>query len=122
MLFLSLIISTSKNNVLPSFSTQWKSGCFYGSYLVLKGHRANFNITDRIINVSSTFFQHQVLQNIKVQPKIYTPVQDLRDNKIYIQNDGVVMGSHLGVILANTFMDDFERSVMSGVANKMKNW
>ena len=32
------------------------------------------------------------------------------------------MGSHLGVILANIFMDDFERSVMSGVANKMKNW
>ena len=44
------------------------------------------------------------------------------DNNIYIQNDGVAMGSPLGPILANIFMAELERSVIPGLANKLDNW
>ena len=44
------------------------------------------------------------------------------DNNIYIQNDGVATGPPLGPILTNIFMVKFERSVISGLANKLNNW
>ena len=44
------------------------------------------------------------------------------DNNIYIQNDGVAMGSSLGLILVNIFMVELERSVIPGLSNKLNNW
>ena len=44
------------------------------------------------------------------------------DNNIYIQNDGVAMGSPLDPILANIFMVELERSVIPDLANKLSNW
>ena len=44
------------------------------------------------------------------------------DKDIYIQNDGVAMGSPLGPILSNIFMAELERSVIPDLANKLSNW
>ena len=44
------------------------------------------------------------------------------DNKIYIQNDVVAMGSPSGPILANIFMVEPDRSVIPGLVNKLNNW
>ena len=45
------------------------------------------------------------------------------DNNIYIESDGVAMGSPLGPTLANIFMVELERSEIPGpVNNKLNNW
>ena len=44
------------------------------------------------------------------------------DGNIYVQNDGVAMGSPLGPVLANIFMVELERSVITTLMNKMKCW
>ena len=44
------------------------------------------------------------------------------DNNIYIQNDGVVLGSPLGPVLVNIFMVELECSVISCLADKLNNW
>ena len=44
------------------------------------------------------------------------------DNNIYIQNDGVAMGSSLGLILVNIFMVELESSVIPGLSNRLNNW
>ena len=44
------------------------------------------------------------------------------DNTIYIQNDGVALGSPLGPILANIFMVELGRSVIPRLTNKLNNW
>ena len=44
------------------------------------------------------------------------------DNNIYLQNDGVAMGSLLGPILANICTAELERSVIPDLANKLNNW
>ena len=44
------------------------------------------------------------------------------DKNIYIQNDGVALGSPLGSILANIFMFELGRSVIPRLANKLNNW
>ena len=49
-------------------------------------------------------------------------VQFSFDNNIYVQNDGVAMGSPLGPILANIFMVELELSVIPGLAYKLNNW
>ena len=41
---------------------------------------------------------------------------------IYVQNDGVAMGSPLGPVLANIFMVELERSVIPTLMDKMKCW
>ena len=43
------------------------------------------------------------------------------DNNIYIQNDGVAIGSPLGPILASIFMVELKRSLIPGLANKLSN-
>ena len=42
------------------------------------------------------------------------------DGNIYVQNDGVAMGSPLGPVLANIFMVELERSVIPTLMDKMK--
>ena len=44
------------------------------------------------------------------------------EGNIYVQNDGVAMGSPLGPILANIFMVELERSVIPTLMDKMKCW
>ena len=44
------------------------------------------------------------------------------DGNIYVQNDGVAMGSPLGPVLANIFMVELERSVIPTLMDKMKCW
>ena len=44
------------------------------------------------------------------------------DNNIYIQNDGIAMGSPLGPKLVNISMVELERPVIPGLANKLNNW
>ena len=39
---------------------------------------------------------------------------------MYVQNDGVAMGSPLGPFLANIFMVELERSVIPTLMGKMK--
>ena len=41
---------------------------------------------------------------------------------IYVQNDGVAMGSPLGPVLANIFMVELERLVTPTLMDKMKCW
>ena len=41
---------------------------------------------------------------------------------IYVQNDGVAMGSPLGPVLANIFMVELEQSVIPTLMDKMKCW
>ena len=43
-------------------------------------------------------------------------------NNIYIQNDGVAIGSPLGNLLANIFMTELQCSVIPGLVNKLNNW
>ena len=42
------------------------------------------------------------------------------DNNNYVQNDGVIMGSPLGLVLANIFMVELEQSDMPTLMDKMK--
>ena len=44
------------------------------------------------------------------------------DGNIYVQNDGVAMGSPLRPVLANIFMVELERSVIPTLMDKMKWW
>ena len=44
------------------------------------------------------------------------------DGNIYVQNDGVKMRSPLGLVLANIFMVELERLVISILMDKMKCW
>ena len=44
------------------------------------------------------------------------------DGNIYVQNDGVSMGSQLGPVLANIFMLELERSIIPTLTGKMKCW
>ena len=44
------------------------------------------------------------------------------DGNIYVQNDGVAMGSPLGLVLANIFMVELERPVVPTLMDKMKRW
>ena len=44
------------------------------------------------------------------------------DGNIYVQNDGVAMGSPLGLVLANIFMVELERPVIPTLMDKMKRW
>ena len=44
------------------------------------------------------------------------------NNEIYIQNDGVVMGSPLGPILAETFMVELESALVPKLKQHIKNW
>ena len=41
------------------------------------------------------------------------------NNKIYIQNDGVVMGSPLGPVLANVFMVKLETALFPNLSSKL---
>ena len=43
-------------------------------------------------------------------------------NEIYIQNDGVVMGSPLGPILAGIFMVELENTLVPKLKQHIKNW
>ena len=45
-----------------------------------------------------------------------------RNNKIYVQNDGVDMGSPLGLILANVFMRELENTLVSRLHQYFKKW
>ena len=44
------------------------------------------------------------------------------DGNIYVQNDGVAMGSPSGPVLANIFLVELERSVIPTLMGKMKCW
>ena len=44
------------------------------------------------------------------------------DGNIYVQNDGVAMGSPLGPVLANIFMVELERLVIPTLMDQMKCW
>ena len=44
------------------------------------------------------------------------------NNQIYIQLDGVAMGSPLGPVLANIFMVELETSVIPNLNDKIKLW
>ena len=44
------------------------------------------------------------------------------DGNIYVQKDGVAMGSPLGPVLANIFMVELERSVIPTLMDKMTCW
>ena len=44
------------------------------------------------------------------------------DGNIYVQNDGIAMGSPLGPVLANIFMVELDRSVIPTLMEKMKCW
>ena len=44
------------------------------------------------------------------------------DGNIYVQNDGVVMGSPLGPVLANIFIVELETLVIAALMDKMKCW
>ena len=44
------------------------------------------------------------------------------DNNIYIQNDGVAMGSPLGSILASMFVVELERFVIPCLARILNSW
>ena len=43
-------------------------------------------------------------------------------NSTYIQNDVTAIGFPLGLILANIFMVELERSVIPALASKLNNW
>ena len=44
------------------------------------------------------------------------------DGKIYVQNDGVVIGWQLGPVLANIIIVDLEQLVIPSLMDKMKYW
>ena len=44
------------------------------------------------------------------------------NNKIYIQNDSVVMGSLLGSVLANMFMVEAEAALIANFSSKLCFW
>ena len=44
------------------------------------------------------------------------------NNEIYMQNDGVAMGSPLGPVLANIFMVELERAIIPSLSDKIKLW
>ena len=44
------------------------------------------------------------------------------NNKIYIQNDGVVMGSPSGSVLANIFMVELEAALIANFSSKLCFW
>ena len=44
------------------------------------------------------------------------------NNEIYIQNDGVAMGSPLGPILAGIFMVELENTLVPKLKQHIKNW
>ena len=44
------------------------------------------------------------------------------DGNIYVQNDGLTMGSPLGLVLVNIFIIELERLVIPTVIDKMKCW
>ena len=44
------------------------------------------------------------------------------NNKIYIQNDSVVMGSLLGSVLANMFMVEVEAALIANFSSKLCFW
>ena len=49
-------------------------------------------------------------------------VHFILDGNIQVPNDGVVMGSPLGPVLANIFMVELERLVIPTLMDKMKCW
>ena len=44
------------------------------------------------------------------------------NNVVYIQNDGVAMGSPLGPLLANIFMTELEETIIPTLKNDLKHW
>ena len=45
-----------------------------------------------------------------------------QNNEIYVQNDGVAMGSPLGPTLANVFMVDLENTLVPRLHENVKKW
>ena len=79
-------------------------------------------ILNRIYNVREV---NTDITRSKMKELLYLCTKNVHfsfDNNIYIQSDGVAMGSPLGPILANIFMVELERSVIPGLANKLNNW
>ena len=44
------------------------------------------------------------------------------NNKIYLENDSVAMGSPLDLVIANTFMFEFETTLIPNLSSKLSSW
>ena len=44
------------------------------------------------------------------------------NNEIYIQNDGIAIGSPLGPVLVNIFMVELGRTIIPSLSDKIKLW
>ena len=65
------------------------------------------------------------ISRLEIKELFYFCAEDVNfsfDNKIYIKNNGIALGSPFGPILANILMADFERSVMPSLASRLNSW
>ena len=44
------------------------------------------------------------------------------NNKMYMQTDGVMMGSPLGALFANIFMYELENTIIPSLGDKVRRW
>ena len=98
----------------------------------------SFDVTSLFTNVPLKETIDIILKKIYVSKEIVTEIQkeDLKkllisctkeihfsfNDEMYIQNDGVVMGSPLGPVLANIFMVELERSIIPLLNNYVYCW
>ena len=86
----------------------------------------NVPLEDTInIILRKVYVKKEIVSNISSREMHELPylrtknVHFMFNNKIYIQNDGVVMGSPLGSALANIFMVELEATLIANLSSKL---
>ena len=98
----------------------------------------SFDVSNLFTNVPLDFTIDLVLKKVYIKKMIKTKLkrEELKellqvctkemhftfDGKIYVQTDGVCMGSPLGPVLANAFMVHLEETIVPQLGDKMKTW
>jgi hypothetical protein len=66
--------------------------------------------------------QHLHKQTVSLIRHVLTTTYSLHEDSFYDQKDGVVMGSPLAPVVANLYMEHFERQALSLVIKKPTHW
>ena len=98
----------------------------------------SFDLSSLFINVPLDYTINVILRRVYTQREIETNItkKELKDllilcmknvqfsfnGKLYLQKDGIAMGSLLGLVIAGTFMVELERNLLPTLSQYMTSW